>query len=139
MSNNGLVLSAPNTFGDYMGTGPDFETVDSDSVVAYFYSSEATEGLRPTLVVEYDDSPIINSKVGSENAISIIGLQNQIKLNVPFDGESAITVHSLQGKQMHKELVTSKSISLETTFNAGIYFVTVENGVKKFTQRVVVQ
>lgn len=138
ITNNGFVISAPNTVGEYVPLGPDFLD-HSDDVVAYFYSSEAEDGLRPTLVVEYDDSPIINGMLSSENAISIIGLKNQIKLDVPFDGESAVSIHNLQGQQLYSELVNSKNISIEAAFNAGIYFVTIENGAKKYTQRVVLQ
>lgn len=134
--NKGLIISAPNSVGNYIGSDA---AADSDEIYAVFYSSEASDALRPTLVVEYDDSPILHSNIGSENAISIIGMKDQIKLDVPFDGESAVIVHSLQGQELHSELVQSNNVSLGTTFNAGVYVVTIKNGLKTYSQRVVLQ
>lgn len=134
VDNNGLILSAPNTKGDYLSSD---ESKDNDEVYATFYSSDADEALRPKIVIDYD-TPIVQTFTKAQG-LTIIGLKSGIKLDLPFEDKSQVSIYNAQGQNIMATTVKGGSATIGTGLNSGLYFVTVNNGEKLFTEKVVIQ
>lgn len=137
-SNRGLIISAPNTIGNYFAVDDDDVDPSSDQVVAYFYSNEADDELRPKLIVEYDDSPVLHAKI-QQSSIAVVGMKSAIKIEAPEKGEFSVTVSNLQGQRVASEVVTQSSVTINDNIRSGIYLVSIEQDGFVRTQRVIVK
>ena len=64
---------------------------------------------------------------------------NQISINLKGDlsSEAYVSVYNAIGQKLHTEQITSTNTILGTTFTSGIYLVTVNNGGKSITKKII--
>ena len=76
-----------------------------------------------------------------ENQVAYIykNANNQISVSLKGDlsNEAYVTVYNAVGQKLHTEQITNTNAVLGTPFTAGIYLVTVNNGGKSVTKKVI--
>lgn len=115
--------------------------VELNNDTQYSFTSEvASTENRFSILVKAPSSTtnVINNNDGE---ISIYGINNEIVVSCSdiLNGENLVTVHTIVGSRLFAEKINSSYTKLNTTFASGIYLVTVKNGAKSITKKIVIQ
>lgn len=103
------------------------------TMVTYEYvSSESSKkDKRPKLTIDYNE-PTAISVVNkySDKKLEIIKTENYLKISVPFEGNSLISVFNLNGKLISRFNIKGKNsiVKTQTSFKAGTYIIKANNG-----------
>jgi len=115
--------------------------VELNNDTQYSFTSEvASTENRFSILVKAPSSTtnVINNNDGE---ISIYRINNEIVVSCSdiLNGENLVTVHTIVGSRLFAEKINSSYTKLNTTFASGIYLVTVKNGAKSITKKIVIQ
>jgi hypothetical protein len=115
--------------------------VELNNGTQYSFTSEAasTENRFSVLV----KAPSITTNLINHNdvGISVYSINNRIVVNCldVLTEDNLVTVHTIVGSRLFAEKINSSYTKLNTIFASGIYLVTVKNGAKSSTKRIVIQ
>lgn len=80
------------------------------------------------------------SEVVEENKLQIVYMDNELRINMPMEGKSAVVIYDMLGKALYAEQINYESeVSIPVRLDSGAYVVRVNQQDKSFTQKVIIE
>ena len=115
------------------------ETDLSNSVTGYNFSSAIASNSRFSVIFRSSGTVTAAVDTDTKNMSIYRNANNHIEVNCSNDisDNAFISVYNALGQKLESKQISSTTTVIEKTFNSGVYLVTVTNGVKSITKKVI--
>ncbi|MEI8274314.1 MAG: T9SS type A sorting domain-containing protein, partial [Paludibacter sp.] len=115
------------------------ETELTDAVSTYNFSSATATDSRFSVIFRSAATVTATVDTDTKNMSIYRNANNHIEVNCSNDisDNAFISVYNALGQKLESKQISSTTTVIEKTFNSGVYLVTVTNGVKSITKKVI--